>query len=129
MEYLLYQEHFRQEWNNPSRSDYYAMQTAQVVAQKFADKPEKILLQSFKIPFSFEKQTPESIEEKKTQAEEFKRNQELISKANHLLSTGDIAKKSEEVKKRYLESLRKGQEEQKLKELKKTPDPSTKSST
>lgn len=55
--YKVYQAHLEWRWNNPDRICYYLMRVGQLVAQKFADHPEKITLEDIKIPFSFEGQS------------------------------------------------------------------------
>lgn len=47
-EYLAWRERFKQEWNSPSRTDYYLMQIAALVIRM-----KKGSLDKLKIPFKF----------------------------------------------------------------------------
>lgn len=48
----MYKAYKAKKANNPTVDQYYMMQIAQHVARKFADKPEEIKLEQFKIPFT-----------------------------------------------------------------------------
>ncbi len=62
-EYLAWINWLDEQWNHPSRSDNYQMQTAQVVRQVLHKKPADVKLSHFHIKFTKEKsQTPEDKE-------------------------------------------------------------------
>lgn len=57
-EYLLWQQHFQDEWDQPTLTHYYLMQIAQEVSRVLSTNKAKIKLQHFLLTFSREK-TPE----------------------------------------------------------------------
>lgn len=52
-QYLVWIEWLKGDWNNPSRSDHYQMQTACEVRRVLSSEPNKIQSEQFKIPFVF----------------------------------------------------------------------------
>jgi len=59
---------FREEWNNPNRTDHYLMQ----IAQLLSDSKEVKSLNDLKIPFTFTNQEQEQTKEQKLRAEGMK---------------------------------------------------------
>ncbi len=52
-EYLTWEHWLQEEWNSPTRSDYYLMQLTQRVMQILRKNPNQVKLEDQKIPFSF----------------------------------------------------------------------------
>lgn len=50
-EFLTWEAWFQKQWNRPSRSDFYEMQTACQVARVLAKNPANIKIEHFKLPF------------------------------------------------------------------------------
>jgi hypothetical protein len=50
-QYAAWQAWLDEEWNRPSRSDHYQMQTAMVVAQANAKSPKKVKFKHYKLDF------------------------------------------------------------------------------
>lgn len=61
-EFLTWGAWLDRQWNRPSRSDYYEMQTACQVARVLAKNPGNIKIEHFKLPFG-----EEGTREQKTQ--------------------------------------------------------------
>lgn len=68
-QYLVWKAWLKEEWNNPSRSDYYAMSTALRIVQKFNKEASSVKLDDLKIPFGFKTVSLEPTEEVKPRDE------------------------------------------------------------
>ena len=71
-EFLTLQAWLDKQWNRPSRSDYYEMQTACQVARVLAKNPGNIKIEHFKLPFGEEGTREQKAEENKKVAESAK---------------------------------------------------------
>ena len=71
-EFLTWQAWIDQQWNRPSRSDYYEMQTACQVARVLAKSPGNIKIEHFKLPFGEDGTRQQKAEEDKKIAEQAK---------------------------------------------------------
>lgn len=54
-EYRTWLTWLDEQWNNPSRSDYYMMQIAQAVARKGIRNPQDVTVGMFRLPFVMKK--------------------------------------------------------------------------
>ena len=71
-EFLTWQAWLDRQWNRPSRSDYYEMQTACQVARVLAKTPGNIKIEQFKLPFGEDGTREQKREEDKKVAEQAK---------------------------------------------------------
>ena len=62
-EFLTWEAWLNKQWNRPSRSDYYEMQTACQVARVLAKTPGNIKIEHFKLPFGEEGTREQKAEE------------------------------------------------------------------
>lgn len=68
-EYLIWQAHFLAEWDEPSKTDFYLMQVAQLICQVNAKKGKRYRLEQFRIRFKEQKR----VETEEEKAENLKR--------------------------------------------------------
>lgn len=61
-QYKLWHAYLEDEWNQPSRTDYYLMRIALEVARKLATHPERIQLKDFKLDFTTVPEPPPPVE-------------------------------------------------------------------
>jgi|TARA_R110000824_G_scaffold89320_1_gene219036 hypothetical protein len=71
-EYKIWMRHFKEELNQPSRSDHYLMQIAQEVKRVLSKRPTKIKMKDFFLTFGNpEKKKTLTLEEKTKESKSF----------------------------------------------------------
>lgn len=73
-EFLTWLAWLERQWNHPSRSDYYQMQTACQVARVLSKNPSKILIEHFKLPFGEEGTKEQKAEQDRRVADQAKQS-------------------------------------------------------
>ena len=61
-QYLLWMLYLREEWNQPTRADYYVMQICVEIRRLFSKNPGSIVMKAFKIVFNFGADKPKPVD-------------------------------------------------------------------